>query len=135
MTLMQESVCHLDASNMCRELHNMHRETLHWTWNFKPLCIDLEKPDDKPVSFVYLEERLCLFREGNTYRMAYGSKPIEAYAIAFAERAVGGRPARDEQMATKCASRKTARKKIAKMIKRTCQSSRNYDTIFGVRAR
>lgn len=94
MTPMQETVCHLD---MCRALHNLHRATLHGTWNFQPLCIDLEKPDAKPVSFVYLEERLYLFREGNTYRMAYGSNPIEAYAIAFEESEVGGRPASEEQ--------------------------------------
>lgn len=82
MTPMQKPVCHLD---MCRALHNLHRATLHGTWNFQPLSIDLKRPNAKPVSFVYLEERLYLFREGNTYRMAYGSNPIEAYYIAYQE--------------------------------------------------
>lgn len=79
-TPMSGPVSHLE---LCHALHTLHRASMAKTWIFAPLAVDLERKNAEVVYVAYLEERLYIFREGNAYRMAYGSNPIEAYVLAY----------------------------------------------------
>lgn len=79
-TPMSGPVSHLE---LCHALHTLHRASIAKTWIFKPLAVDLERKNAEVVYVAYLEERLYIFREGNAYRMAYGSNPLEAYVRAY----------------------------------------------------